>query len=234
VAAGRLLVIAVVGGLLATPLGWAAVELRQSTPPRMALDPQAIAFARRATARLRDLPSCSQQRDLQNCWAINTLWKPGLINRTGPELECAGRVADLSAVTFKGGWSSRFDLMSASRFWQLTSAVLVLATPSQARVTFDATNAWLTRYCFVPGATRDSIRYTSVRRVPVPAVADQQAEVRTQEVLTSEPNRPRGETLILLRRGSVMIKLTFTWAKKPVSTPFIDAIVRKLATRAAR
>jgi hypothetical protein len=219
----RLVLAAVIIGLAPPLLESSAASRRDAYQPKIALDAHAIAFARRASLRLRDLPSG---------WAVNLTWKPGLINQTGPELDCFGHVADLSAVTFKGGWTSRFDLVSATRIWELISAVIVLATPNQARANFDATNVWLTRYCFVQGTTRQEVRYTSVRRVPVAAVADQQAEVRIRKVQLAPPKRRLGEALIELRRGPVMISLTFEWAKTAIPTQLIDAIVRKLAGRA--
>lgn len=196
--------------------------------PKIALDSRAIAKARRITVRLGDLPS----RNSPFRWSINALWKPGLVNKTGPGLHCNGHVADLSSVTLKGGWSSRFDLVDGARIWELTSAVVVLATPKQARLSFDRTNAWTMRYCFVPGTTAGTDRFTSLRRVRPPSVADQQAEFLIRKVSSRVPGRKLGTVIVLLRRGPTFIELTFDWGRVPVPASLVETVVKKVAARA--
>jgi len=212
----------------------AAGESGAASPPsyamRVAVDPQAVAQARGVTVRWRDL----WRDSLPQGWAINAQWKSGLVNRTGPPvLRCQGHIADLSSLTFRGGWGSRFDRIAQQTSWELTSSAIVLATPAHAQNYFNVATTWQTRYCAKKGMTIGSERFTSVQRVQPPTFADQQAEFRFREVLVTDPSKKLGSVVFFLRRGSVLIELEVEWAGKQIPATLVNALARKMAARAA-
>lgn len=211
---------------LAPPGRERAIAARIPHQPKIALDSRAIARAKRITIRFSDLPLISP---LTKAWFPNSRWKPGLVNKVGPALACRSHVADLTSVTFKGGWSSQFiRRVGNSGIWILTSSAVVQATPKQARLVFDDTELWTRRYCF-PGAKG----VTSVSRVrPPSAAADQEAEILIGRVDRSVPDEKVGSVLVLLRCGSVFIGLTLDWRVRPVPDALVKTLAEKIVARA--
>jgi hypothetical protein len=221
--APALLVVAPIQSAPATPA---------SPPPhamKIDLDARAIAKARGVTVRWHDL----WRGNLPQGWGIDAQLKPGLINRTGPGLlHCQGHVADFSSLTFRGGWNTRFDrVVQPTAAWTLTSAAIVLATPVQAQRYFDFVSKWQPRYCLKSGATVGNERVISVQRIQAPAVADEQAAFRFRYVISGQPSKIYGGSLLYLRRGTVNITVAFAWDGTPVPTNLANTLAKTIAAR---
>lgn len=220
---------AVVVSLLTANAAPAASRPPQSYAMKRAVDASAIARARQITVRLSDL----RHQVTLKTWFVNVQWKPGLINRTGPPLiHCQGHYADLSSLTFRGGWATRFDRIVTPTVWQLTSSAVILATPGQAQHYFVAATTWEARYCLKNGLTVGGVRLTSVRRVQPPDVADDQAEFRFRQVTLNTPGNAADFVVVFLRRGTVNVQLSFEWVHTPIPNSLINAIARTVAGRA--
>jgi hypothetical protein len=196
---------------------------------KLAVDPHAIAEARRITVRVSDL----YQQGMPQGWFVNVHWKPGLVNTAGPPiLHCQGHYADLSSLTFRGGWSPLFNRIVAPTVWQLTATAVILATPEQAHDYFDAITTSEARYCLKNGLVVDGQRISSVRRVEAPNVADNQAEFRFRQTILKQPGRPVDLVVVFLRRGAVNMQLSFEWVHTPIPESLINEIVKTVARRA--
>ena len=165
-------------------------------------------------------------------WFIDAQWKPERINQTGPLLSCSGHVADLSAVTYVGGWSSRFDRVMGSTDWQLTSTATVFAAERDAKLFYDLADRWATRYCYVKGSTVGSDRITSVSRTQLPPVSDQRLALSMRRVFLKNPRRQLGSMEVIVRRGRVIVDLYSDWSQRPIPVEVVTAVVVKMAARA--
>jgi hypothetical protein len=208
--------------LLAPPGLSAAREPPGTKPAKIALDAKVVARARQMTVTLQDVP---------DGWFAYPLAQPGLVNKLGPALACGGHVADFSRLVFRGGWSSRLGFRHGLSRMGLISAVTVFSTVDQAAVAFAHSAYWADHYCAHKGMRDGRYVFVSVRRVSLPPLADQRADIRSLRVAKTGTDRQIGQDFILLRRGPVVALLQVLWVHREISRRTEDMIAQRFARR---
>jgi hypothetical protein len=221
--------------IVVVPLCQAAetVQLANSKPSQVAVDPFALSRAQRMVSRLSDLPRvCSTPQP--KCWFRLRTVPPGLVNREGVALSCNGHVADFSRLVLKGGWGSRFEFVAEPVRWEIDSGVAIFATPAQAKISLARFAYWDYHYCSAKGMRSGRYVMTSVSRVRVPRLGDEETDVRTLLVAVRGPHARMWWDSVVFRHGAVMGLVEFTGLNKQIPSTIMAAVLKRFAARTGR